>query len=355
MIRAILIVAVLLVVPARAQETTPPAATARTRYEPQADSEVIESFPYTRYHTTDQFDREITFYLSKPPADAPAGASLPLIVSVQGSGSQSVFLEVDTPNGKRIGSGGPEAVVLREYRAKARILVVEKPGVTFLVQPQRPGGAEESSPEFRAEHTLDRWVEALSASILAASKIDGVDASYVLALGHSEGAQVVSHLAAKNPSVTHVAALAGGGPTQLFDLLELAREGTMGVPGATAQERVDWMVAEWNKVLADPQSTDKFFLGHPYRRWTSFLQTSAVDAILSSKANVFLAQGAADTAVSPTATDVMYAELVARGRRVTYRRVDGADHGFMVNGDRQGWVDTIHAAVDWFMASRGGP
>lgn len=352
MLRRILIVAALLVVPARAQETAFPTAPPRARYEPQADAQAIENFPYSRYHTIDEFDREITFYISKLPAEVPAGSSLPLIVCVQGSGSQSVFLEVETPNGKRIGSGGPESVVLRDYRDKARILVVEKPGVTFLVQPQRPGGAEESSPEFRAEHTLDRWVEALNASIRAASKIDGVDGSRVLALGHSEGAQVVSHLAARNSAVTHVAALAGGGPTQLFDLLTLARAGVMGVPGATAQERADWMVAEWNKVLADPQATDKFFLGHPYRRWTSFLQSSAVAALLNSKADVFLAQGSADTAVAPAATDAMYAELVARGREVTYRRVEGADHGFMVSGDRQGWVDTIHSAVDWFFASR---
>src|SRR5690606_22110701 len=111
----------------------------------------IAQFPYERYTTGDALGRRITFYLSKAPATEEL---LPLIVCVQGSGSQSVFLEVDTPAGKRIASGGPEAVMLSLARERARILVVEKPGVGFCVQPSHPGGAEEGTEEFRREHTL---------------------------------------------------------------------------------------------------------------------------------------------------------------------------------------------------------
>lgn len=315
-------------------------------YQPVADAPVADKFPYERYFTTDALGRRITFYLSKRPE---GDAKLPLVLCVQGSGSQSVFLEVDSPEGKRIASGGPEAAVLSQFKGKVRVLVVEKPGVEFLVQPSHPGGAEEGSPEFRREHTLERWVEALRAGLRAASTLPGVDTSRVLALGHSEGGQVVGHLAAAEPGITHVAALAGGGPTQLFDLIELARLGAMGPPQASEAERVQWVVDGWREVLKAPDADNKFFLGHPHRRWSSFLRTSPIEAMQKTKAKVFLAQGSEDRATLPASTDALYAELLARGRDVTYERVEGGDHAFMKGGSPEGWKQTHRKAVEWFL------
>lgn len=319
-----------------------------------ADQPAAEKFPYERCFTTDGLGRRITFYLSKRAEGEAGDAKLPLVLCVQGSGSQSVFLEAPTPEGKRIASGGPEAAVLSQFKGKVRVLVVEKPGVEFLVQPKQPGGAEEGSEEFRREHTLERWVEALNAGLRAAMTLPGVDGTRVLALGHSEGGQVVGHLAAVNASVTHVATLAGGGPTQLFDLIELARSGTFGLPQPTADERGAWLIDQWKQVLKDPDSADKFFLGHPHRRWTSFLRTSPIEGLVKSRARVFIAQGTADKAVRPASADVLYAELLARGRDVTYERVEGGDHGFMKDGSREGWTATHRKAVEWYLEREGG-
>ena len=46
-----------------------------------------------------------------------------------------------------------------------------------------------------------------------------MDAARTLVIGHSEGGIVAAYVAAKLPKVTHVASLAGGGPTQLFDFV----------------------------------------------------------------------------------------------------------------------------------------
>src|SRR5262249_53981089 len=138
-----LLIGLLLLTPlGRAQGASPPPRP--VVYEPVQDPAKIEKFPYQRYHTTDALGREIPVYLShlrKPAGSGEAVATgagkqeaLPLVVCVQGSGSQSVFVEVDTAQGKRIGSGGPESVVLKEFGDRVRVLVVEKPGVEFLVQ-----------------------------------------------------------------------------------------------------------------------------------------------------------------------------------------------------------------------------
>lgn len=319
------------------------------KYQARKDTEVIKGLAFERYFTTDKFDREITFYLSKPPADQKA--DLPLIVCIQGSGSQSVFLEIETPEGKKVVSGGPEAVAQKIAGESARILVAEKPEVKFLVQPERPGSSEEATDEFNREFTLERWTEALNAATTATLKLPGIDNSKVMALGHSEGAQLACTLAAENSRVTHVGFMAGGGPTQLFDFIQFARSGAMFNPDATPEERVSDLLAGWKRVQEDPEAHDKFFLGHAYRRWSSFMTTSPIEAILKSEAKVFIAQGTKDTNSLPISAEVLYAELLARGRDVQFEHVEGGDHAFRTESDKrgEGWVETHKKAIDWFM------
>jgi dienelactone hydrolase len=333
----------------------PPVAPPSASAAPSPDPDVLAAFPYERHTTIDAFGRSITFYLSKP-ANIPEGGApdlLHLAVCVQGSGSQSAFLLVDTPKGQRIISGGPDAALLSQFRERLRVLVVEKPGVEFLVQPSQPGAATEGSETFRKEHTLDRWVEANRAATDAALAMPGIDPSRVLAVGHSEGGQVVCHLAAKEPRITHVASLAGGGPTQLFDLLDLARRGKFGGgPGSTPDAAVRMIEEGWRQVLADPDAHDKFYLGHPHRRWSSFLRTSPAAGALASKAKFFLAQGTDDPATSIHAAEMLYAELLAQGREVRYERVEGGDHGFMTaSGEPKGeeWKSMFRKVGEWFL------
>src|SRR5262249_40321581 len=163
--------------------------------------------PFDRFTTRDATGRTITFYLSRPPKGSTE--KLPLAVFVQGSGCASVFEKKD---GKI--AGGLQNLLLAVGKGRLRVLVVEKPGVRFGDQPKKPGSAEEGSAEFRKEHVLLRWVEAVNAAVRASQQLPGVDWSRTLVVGHSEGGIVAAHLAAAHPAVTHVAVLAGGGPTQ---------------------------------------------------------------------------------------------------------------------------------------------
>lgn len=348
-IHVLLLLVPLALVPAPTQD---PGEKARLA---QLDPSTPAGFPYERYTTTDGFGRTITFYLSRPPAQV-GDLTLPLAVCVQGSGSQSIFLEVETPEGKRVASGGSEAALLRSGRERVRVLVVEKPGVSFLAQPTRPGGAEEGSEEFRREHTHERWAAAVHAALLAALELPGIDPSRVLVTGHSEGGQIACAVAALEPRVTHVASLAGGGPTQLFDLLELARAGKLGDPAWSSEQAVAWLEQGWRAVLADPDATERYFLGHPHRRWTSFCRASALEELRRCSARVFLAQGTADRNSLPQAADVLYADLLAHGRDVTYFRKEGADHGFFAPHDEpagSGWLDAHQRVLEWFLEPAG--
>jgi len=177
------------------------------------------------------------------------------------------------------------------------------------------------------------------------------DPSRTLAVGHSEGGLVACAVAAMNPFVTHVASLAGGGPTRLFSLIELCREGFLYKDVSdNPSQRVQKLISDWQEVLSDPESTSKFFLGHTYRTWTSFAKSSCIAELSRTKARVYLAQGADDNNVAPAATDALYAELLARGRDCTLDWIVGADHGFGIRAEpaRDGQREVFERIKAWF-------
>lgn len=314
--------------------------------------------PFTRWTTVDRFHRTITFYLSNVP-DSLRGRSLPLVLVVDGSGCQSVWSRV----GERIG-GGHQNLVLRESRRRVRVMIVEKPGVTFLDMPEQPGSALGASAEFLREHTLERWSEANAAALRAVLEMPGVDRTRVLVAGHSEGGTVAGHVAALEPRVTHAALLSCGGATQLFDLAQLFGAAQPGdAPGAAAARRQE-VFDEWRRIRADSASTTKLWLGHPYRRWYTFASHDLLGDALATRAQLFLAHGTADRSSAIESFDWLVATLAARGREATVERVEGADHGFAPAADGSagaggaagasappgGLTHVFARMLDWFLA-----
>ncbi len=306
----------------------------------------LEGLPFQRYTTTDKLGRTITFYLSRPKKDSQE-KKLPVVLWIGGSGSQSHFGK----QGDKI-YGGLQNLLLQELRGRGRVLCVEKPGVKFLDQPKRPGSAEEGPPEFCQEHTLPRWVEANKSALLATLTMPEIDTSRILVTGHSEGALVSACVAGELPQVTHVAPLAGAGPTQLYSLVELAGQPRSGDQPGDAEKRRKAVYEAWAKVLAEPDSATKFWMGHPYRRWSTFLKSNSSTELLRSKAKIFLAHGSADRASFIGQFDVLRAELLAHGRDVVAERLEGADHGFRStesNSDpSKGMQELFGRVLGWF-------
>src|SRR5262245_9297283 len=96
--------------------------------EPVATRDPVDlPVPFDRYFTQDEFGREITWYLSHTRSKK----VLPLIVFIQGSGNVSHF-------SKQKGqiAGGLQMPLLAAAKGRARILIVEKPGVRYLELPR---------------------------------------------------------------------------------------------------------------------------------------------------------------------------------------------------------------------------
>jgi pimeloyl-ACP methyl ester carboxylesterase len=317
-------------------------AAAQDAYRAEPDRKQTEDIAFQRYFTRDAFGRQIVFYITKP---AEPAVRLPVVVSILGSGSDSNFIRRD-------------GAILDAHRAlrtvfagRAYVLIVEKPGVAFCEHPKQTGTSQGASEEFRREYTLDRWAEAVSAALRASRTLPFIDATRTLVLGHSEGGLVASRVAAMNEFVTHVASLAGGGPTRLFSLMELARAGHIYADAGNPGQREQKLLTDWAAVMQDPNSASKDFLGHPYRAWTSFAKSSCMEELLRTRARVYIAQGTEDHNVAPITFDILWTHLLAHERLVSADRVVGADHGFGFPAEpkRDGQSELFGRIRLWFL------
>ncbi len=300
------------------------------------DGGAVSGTSFHRYSAKDEFGRTITFYLS----ESSSKHSLPLIVFVQGTGCSSLF---QNQSGRIM--QGAFALLLDSIRGRARVLVVEKPGVQFLDKQADAEDAKTCRLEFLAEHTLDRWTEAVVASIKTAHELPGVDRSKTLIIGGSEGGVVAVHVTNVMPSVAYAASIAAGGPNHLFILSDYVRR-----KGLDPEVEV---YGCWAKILRDPDSTTEFCWGHPYRLWSSLLKTSLTQECLQSRAALYLVHGTADEWSSIAAFDVMRAELAAKQRKAVFERLEAANHSLTQPGKRpeDGLTAAFGRIVDWFLSA----
>ena len=296
---------------------------------------LIDGQPFRRYSTVDELSRNVKFYVSEPQVPS---KKLPLVVYVQGTGCSSHFIKREG----RVFTGVP-SLVYETFRGRARVAMVEKPGVEPFDDPGNRPMQESCRSEFFYEHTLDRWSEAIAAAIKSAHALPGVDDMSTLVLGISEGGMVAVRVSNVLPKVTHVASLAGGGPNHMYVLSEYLRR-----RGLDPEELV---YDCWRSVQADPQSATRFCLDHSFRHWSGFYTTSLIEESLRSSARLYLVHGSADEQNSIGGFDMMRAELAAKRRSAVFERLEGAGHSMDIPSQSapDGLLAVFDRLASWFL------
>lgn len=246
----------------------------------------------------------------------------PLAIWMQGSGYHSLF-----PVRDGRANLGPMGIVSQALGKDIQCLSVEKRGVEFgLVG---GGTAESATAEYLAHATLeDRSQDVLR--VLACYK--GLP-TRLLAIGHSEGADVAARVAADQPLVTHVAFLAGGGASQLYEFLLLIRKSEP--DPERREEQIAQLWKDWADIEANPRSTVHFFRGHAYRRWASFMRAAPLDSLLKTRAKILMLHGTEDTSVPIESADLTAVELSRHNRVFQYVTLKGADHSLLTPEQRE--------------------
>jgi predicted esterase len=308
---------------------------------PLAAPFAAERVPGTSFvirNVSDEFGRAVRFYIDEH-------RDKPLALIVQGSGCTPLFRRVDG----RVRAGLPQ-LLAQAARARVNAVAVEKPGTIAYAPSPVHGTAEGCPPDFLAEHTLERWVAALRAALDAALADGSQPERPLIAIGHSEGALVVSRLARLEPRITHVALLSGNGPEPLEDLILRARRNAA-TPEA-GDEAAARIRAEAEAIVSDADNVERSAWGHPYRRWASFLRARPLDDLRASDAAIFSAHGTADAMVPIDAHDALIAGLSLGGRKPQVRRIEGGDHGLNRPGESSpaGLLSTLDAVISWASA-----
>lgn len=262
----------------------------------------------------------VRYYLSAPAHKAP------LVLYIQGSGCVPPFVGLGTPNRySTIYSWLPQAA-----QGRYAVMAVDKPYQSDEPQ-QGPGGsAIGCAGEFNQHFSYDIWLATLKQALRHALARPEVDARRVLVIGFSEGAPMAAGLARDLPEITDVVLVGANGPTQSYDFAaNIYRANDSDEDKLRHLRELD---ETFSAISAEPASTSKFAWGHTYLRWSSFFAQSTANNLAHSKARVYLASGMQDNSVPILSTEVLYAQLRAQGRDVTFRRVPSAGHNLAPQG-----------------------
>lgn len=256
----------------------------------------------------------VRYYLSAPAEPAP------LVLYIQGSGCTPPFVGMGTPNRySTIYSWLPLA-----SQKRYAVMAVEKPFQSEERQKGEPGTAIGCAGDFNKHFSYGTWLATLKQALRHALTRREVDARRVLVIGMSEGAPIAAGLARALGEVTDVVLIGANGPTQLYDFAaNIYRSKDSDEEKIRQLQELD---DTFSSIAADPTNTSKFAWGHPYLRWSSFFAQSTAESLAHSKARVYLASGMQDRSVPVLSTEVLYAQLRAQGRDVTFRRVPSAGH-----------------------------
>lgn len=309
----------------------------------QANEETFsfDALNITRLTLRDVTGGPVRYYLSTPEQRAP------LVLYIQGSGCTPPFVGLGTPHRySTIYSWLPLA-----GQKRYAVMAVDKPYQSDEKQKGEPGSAVGCAGDFNKHFTYDKWLATLVQAVRHALTRPEVDTRRVLVIGLSEGAPMAAGLARLMPEVTDVVLIGANGPTQLYDFAaSIYRSNDSDEEKLRRLRDLD---DTFSAITADPSSSTKFAWGHPYLRWSSFFARSTADSLAHSKARVYLASGMQDRSVPVLSTEVLYAQLRAQGRDVTFRRVPSAGHNLAPEGrpipDAQKEYD---AFIAWFEQHR---
>ncbi|HEX8786011.1 MAG TPA: hypothetical protein VF793_07505, partial [Telluria sp.] len=250
----------------------------------------------SRFTLRDGAGPPVRYELSRP------GHKAPLVLYIQGSGCVPPFIGLGTSNrSSTIFSWLPLAAQHRYV-----VMAVDKPYQPQTLPAGQLGWATACPQAFNAWFSYDRWLATLKVALRDALRQPEVDPGRVLVIGISEGAAMAAGLARAMPEVTHVALIGGPpGTTQLYDFVAriYAGEGS----DADKLRRLQELDATVDAINADPSSTDKFFAGHTYLRWSSFFAQSHGEDLAQSRARVYMVSGMQDASVPMLSTEVAYA------------------------------------------------
>lgn len=223
------------------------------------------------------------------------------------------------------------------------IVMVERRGVTAKGLERPDDAARYATKQTRVADTL---------ALIRADLPRRVAGSPVILCGASEGGDVAAAVAAREPRLTHIVILnSGGGQTQADEMRSTWQQLP---PQLNIRSQAD-LESVFADIRANP-SADRYWYGHPYRRWASYAFDRPADDLLKITVPILMIQGERDTsalAASARATRDLF--TTAGKTNLTYREYAGADHRFVLPDGTSVFPRVEVDLVKWLRDTGGMP
>jgi pimeloyl-ACP methyl ester carboxylesterase len=192
------------------------------------------------------------------------------------------------------------------------------------------GGGAQCSAAFNQHNTPRQWMADYMEFISRTLEDHPQRWKKVVLVGGSEGGALAARVARARADVTHLVIVGDGGWSM--------RENLSSLMGADAVE------AAWKEIARYPDSSDRMWLGHPYRYWFDmFDQTPRAD-YMALQIPVLIGVGERDRSVpAASAQDILRAAQAAGKKNIGLVVYPGADHSLRAD-DRNYLQEFLHAA-----------
>ena len=233
-----------------------------------------------------------------------------LIISIGGSGYQSVL---GVTSGQRVKSYSTAGMLSRRLSKEYDLLILEKPNL-------KPFEDGIQKKELLQLYTVDQLSQVYAFAI--DTFLSNAAYTNITLFGHSEGGILVppvyNRLKAKERIARLVIASAGGMSQEKQMLLLSSRNKENPSETQTIQSK-------FSEIYSDPDSIVKFWWGHPYKRWASFLRYKTDDDIEEIIIPILLYHGKKDRSSPVEASRILFDER-NRKRNISLIEDEG-DHG----------------------------
>ena len=300
-----------------------------------------EMLGFTQYKFKNEGLGEVNYYLSK----SDSSKSKPLLIYLDGSGPYPLFQKLER------GIGSTVVIDFQKLSKDYRLLLISKPGVPFIdeVSKNENGFPIYDPPqEYVNRLSLDWRVDSANVIINYILQNKLVETDTVIAMGFSEGAQVVPKLAAINSNIDVIMLFSGNGLTQFYDPLLSARLNAAkgNLSETEAQHQIDSLFIKYNEILQDPKNTKKEWYGHTYKRWASFASNEPLKYLLQLDIPIYLANGSLDE--NPiSSTDYIKLEFIRNNKaNLTYKTYPNYNHQFNEMTMENGTVKDVQPKIN---------
>jgi pimeloyl-ACP methyl ester carboxylesterase len=244
-----------------------------------------------------------------------------LFLSSGTNGLPVMLVADDGETSVQLGTIHPD--VLRAFEEAYHVVFIGKAGTPFCdttrveaINPMHNLENYRPSDEYVRKAGMEWEVAAMKRALDLFLEELATPGDQVIAVGFSEGGRLVIRLAAEDDRITHVVPAITGGLNQFYSSIINRRFDAVAgrLTHHEAQAQIDSLFAVYKRIYTDPASTEKWYFGHPYKRWGSYCSDIPLENLLKLEIPILFIHGTADRSSPILQADYVQLEFLRMGK-----------------------------------------